>query len=181
MVFEIPPFLQGQKLSKAPFFLQLIGVKGAGCRRMAFEFLKPLRRAAWMSPQWTLYAPLLWSIAHSQHIKLLGIECQDRRRLRFLLKELVRSQVFDALILDDFHLSAGEGFFLQKLILPFRASLKVLVIDERPHTFCAQRVHMSLSHQSFRYFWSKGGDPTPKLIPFQYLKEIQSAGAPCLP
>jgi len=170
----------GNQLSAKPFLIQLIGEPGSGCRRLAFEFLKPLRRAAWMSPQWTLYAPLLWSIAQKNSIELLGLECQDRRRLRFLWKELIRCKVFDALILENFRLTAGEGFFLQKLVTSLKSPIKVLVIDEKPHSFCSQRVHLSLSHQSFRYVWSKGGDPTPRSVPFEFLKEIQSKELPCL-
>lgn len=156
-----------------------MGEAGSGCHRLAFDFLKPVHRVAWISPRWDLYAPLLWKIAADQSIELVGIECMERKRLRSLLKEIIHSGVFDGLVLDRFSLNAGEGFFLQKLLFPFAKSIRTLVIDAKPHSFCLQRARVSLSHQKFRIVWGRGGDPTPFYKDFPYLHEIQREGFEC--
>jgi len=180
MVIDPREFLQYRFIEKPkPSLLQLIGEAGSGCHRLAFDFLKPVQRVAWLSPHWDLYAPLLWKMASDQHIDLVGVECSDRRRLRNLLKEILNSGVFDGLVLDRFSLNAGEGFFLQKLLFPFAKSMRSLVIDSKPHSFCLQRARLSLSHRKFRIVWGRGGDPTPIYKDFPYLTEIQSEGSEC--
>lgn len=168
-------FFQSRQKPKAQL-LQLIGGVGSGCRRLAFDFLKPASHVLWISPQWKLYAPLLWKIARDHQIELIGLECPERKRLRPLLKEVIESQVFDGLVLDQFQLKESEGYFLQHLLAPFRNkagnNIRSLIIDERPHSFCLERVHVSLSHQNFRYHWSKGGDPNPRQRPFDYFQEL---------
>lgn len=158
---------------KAPL-IQLVGPVGSGAYRLAFDFLKPAHHILWLSPEWKIYAPLLWQIARTQNTELVGLECSDRKKLRRLLKEVVQSQAFEGIVLDHFKLNSAEGFFLQHLLTPFATSIKILILDTFPQAFCSERVHISLSHTSIRYAWSKGGDPTPRYIPFKYLQEIES-------
>ena len=161
----------GKGLKTAPPLLQLIGKPGSGCRRLAFDFLTGGSRVAWISLKWNLHAPLLWKIAADHNIRLLGVECSQRKRLRTLWKELYESQAFDGWILDGLQLKAGEGAFLQKLIASNK-SLKIIVIDSFPHSFCAKRAHIDPSHLSYRVTWSKGGSPTPKFYPSPFLHRL---------
>ena len=151
--------------------MQIVGDLGSGSRRMAFHFLSPAKQMVWMSPQWDLYAPTLWKLASDYHVQeLIGLECGDRKKWRSILRELLQSNALDALILDRLRLLPAEGFFLQKLCRS--SSTRVLVIDSQPHAFCTKRLHISLSHRSFRFFWSKGGSPTPRELPFTFFQEI---------
>jgi len=159
----------GLKTSRVKF-IQLIGDLGSGCRRLAFSFLPAAKTVVWISLRWNLYAPVLWKLAEDQKIQLLGIELQEKKRFRRLCKELRDSQVFDAWILDGLKLSEGEGFFLHQLLRPL--SLKVLVLDSKPHSFCHERAHIHLSHQHYRIFWSKGGSPTPSYVPAVFPSEV---------
>lgn len=162
---------------------QIVGDIGSGCRRMAFHFVSPARNVAWLSPQWDLYAPALWQLASEHYIQeLIGLECPDRKQWRNLFCSLLQSQALDAVVIDRFRLRAAEGFFLQKICRTSKT--KVLIIDSQPHSFCSKRLHLSLSHQSFRFFWSKGGSPTPQHIPFTFFQDIDRlythlGGRPC--
>ena len=151
--------------------IQIVGGVGSGCRRIAFHFVSPAKQVIWMSPRWDLYAPTLWQLAEDYHInELIGLECSKRSQWRDIFREILQSKAVDAIVLDRLNLRSAEGFFLQKLSRS--STTKVLVIDSQPHSFCTKRLHLSLSHQSFRFFWSKGGPPTPSHLPFTFFQEI---------
>jgi len=170
MVLEKPPFCKAP-FHDPPALLQLIGKPGSGCRRLAFHFLKPATTVAWVSLKWNLHGPLLWKIAEENKVRLLGVECSQKKRLRVLWKELYDSQTFDGWVLDGLQLKAGEGAFLQKLIRSSK-SLKVLILDSFAHSFCPKRIHISPSHLSYRVTWSKGGPPTPEFYPSPFLSRL---------
>jgi len=162
---------------------QIVGDIGSGCRRLTFHFISPARQVAWITPQWDLYAPSLWKLASEYHIQeLIGLECSDRKQWRTLFSNLIQSQALDAVVIDRFKLRAAEGFFLQKIARANKT--KILIIDSHPHSFCSRRLHLNLSHQSFRFFWSKGGSPTPRHLPFTFFQDMDRlyshlGGLPC--
>jgi hypothetical protein len=163
MVFDMAAFKQ-EKTLKRPYFIQLIGPWGAGCRRLALDFIQPAKKAVWISLKWNLYAPLLWKLAEERQTRLLGIECPEKKDLRALCKTLAESQTFDAWILDGLRLTQAEGMFLQKLLRPFQHPLRILVLDSFPHSFCHERIHFHLSHKNYRLTWSKGKRATPRFV-----------------
>lgn len=157
--------------------IELIGKEGCGSKRIALDFSEKNQKVVWLSSQWNIYAPLLWSIAASKNIQLLGIECPDSKRLRLLWRELFESQVFQLWILDHLKLKTADLFFLHHLISP--SNLKVLILEEYPHSFCQERVHISLSHHSYRLQWSKGGPHEAQYKKAEYLQLIREEL--CLP
>lgn len=157
------------------YLLQLIGLPGSGARRLALKFAKPegappLYSVIWISPQWNLYAPLLWKLADELGIKLLGLECPDRNRWRMLWRELIEAQVFDAWILDNLQMTSGEAAFLQKLTRRF--SVRIIALDDRPRAVFSHRAHICLSHHSYRVQWMKGGSPTPQFFNSPFLESF---------
>ncbi len=143
-------------------FIQLIGKPGCGSRRLALSLAQPAQNIVWISAHWNLYAPLLWKMAKDMRVQLLGIECPKRKKLRKLCQEILEAQVFDAWILDGFHLNEAEGKFLLNLTRLF--PLRILVLDTQPRTFCSKRAHLHLSHDSYRLIWSKGAPSQPQFF-----------------
>lgn len=160
------------KITQSPLFVQLIGEPGSGCHRLALDFIKPAKKAAWISLKWSLYAPTLWNLAKDRHIDLLGIECTEKKNFRNLCKTLLDSQIFDGWIFDHLKLTAAEGAFLQKLLRSFQTPQKILIIDDRPHHFCRERIHIHLSHHKYRLRWSKGGPSSPKFKAASILTDL---------
>lgn len=148
--------------------LHLIGAPGSGLRRLALQFAHPARSIIWISEKWNLYAPLLWKLAEERGIKLLGLECPERKRWRMLWRELLEAQVFDGWILDNLRLTPGESSFLQKLTRRF--SIRILALDERPRALFQNRAHIYLSHHSYRVQWMKGAPPTPQYFASPFLE-----------
>ena len=157
MVMKASPFKDITQL-KRPHFLQLIGREGAGCRRVIFEFIPPQKKVVWVSLQWRLYSPRLWKLAQEKGIVLFGLELKDKQRFRFLCRALLEAHSFDYWIFDGLQLTQAEGQFLLKLLkAKSREHFKLLIIDSFAHSFCDERIHVCLSHHSFRASWSKGG------------------------
>lgn len=143
---------------KTSSFVQLIGMPGSGAHRMVFEFLTSKDHVAWIRREWALYAPALWALAGSKDIRILGIECTDPKKYRTLwqtLYETEHGELFNAWVLDELQLRHAEGRFLQTL-LKLKKNLKIIVIDAVANTFCQERIHCSLQHDSYKLRWSKG-------------------------
>ncbi len=171
-----------QRLSSEKNFIQLIGGPGSGARRLAFKFIQPASRVVWISQDWNLYGPSLWSLAHECGNQLLGIEYKNKKQFRALCKTLAEVKLFDAWILDALKLSEAEGKFLQLLLRHLSLPHKVLVIDTQVHSFCTKRAHLKLSHDQFKMTWSKGGDLNPQFLPSPLQEWWQKdRGAVCTP
>jgi len=165
------------EISKPPF-LQLIGKPGSGAHRLVFEFLELHQQVAWISTAWKLYAPSLWQLAAEKKIKILAIECPDKKKRRSLFKSLYEANaggiiVFHVWIIDELALSQAEGRFLQTL-LRHQKNIKIIVIDSFAHTFCQERIHCSLQHDSYRMLWSKGGTPKSIFHDFPFKEDLCS-------
>jgi hypothetical protein len=181
--------LNGPSLLKARAeILQIVAKTGAGARRIALPFLSrafksETKKIIWISQHWNLYAPLLWKIAEENKIQLLGVDLNDKKRLRFLWRCLLEGKVFDGWVLDNLHLSTAEGLFLQKLTR--LQPLKILVLDEKPHLFCTKRAHLHLSHHHYRLSWTKGENKPPEFFSSPLLQlfanRAEGANIKCLP
>lgn len=152
-------------------FIQILGQEGSGTRRSCLELIRPSSRVVWLSSQWIIYAPLLWSLAQRKQISLLGVECPDRQRWRVLWRELFEANSFDVWVLDHLHLKNSEGFYLRQLIQ--KLGLQIYVLEDRVHAFCEKRLRVQLQHHEHQLCWQKGGPPQSFKIPADYLKNIR--------
>lgn len=167
-IYKQESYKQNPARQRKAYLLQLMGEAGSGARRLALHLIQPARRVLWISRAWNLYAPTLWQIAASHQIQLFGLECKDRRKWRFLWKEIFTSQAFDGWILDSLQLNSGDAAFLEQLTRhhPFR----LIAIESRTQSLFSHRAQLSLSHHSYRLEWKKGGPLTPQYYPSPFLE-----------
>lgn len=171
------PALESQttfKLSlkkKKALFTQLIGLEGSGSRRLALDFIPSHQTVVWMSSQWKLYAPLLWSLAKERGLEMFGLECPERKKFRSLWRELYEVDFFDTWVLDYMSLKTPDIIYLHQLLSA--TNKKVIVLESYPLSFCQERIHISLSHDQHKLQWSKPKSFRLESKPAEYLKWVR--------